>query len=107
MTTVTVTRFYAAPPARIWAALTDPDALTAWFWPEQLEAKISTDVRTGGGYRIESGPAGMAVSGEYREVLAPERLVMSWRWDGEDGESFVTIELSPAGDGTELRLRHD
>jgi uncharacterized protein YndB with AHSA1/START domain len=107
MTTVTVTRFFAATPARIWAALTDPAALTAWFWPERLEPKISADARTGGGYRIESGTARMVVSGDYLEATAPERLVMSWRWDGEDDTSLVTIVLSPAGDGTELRLRHD
>jgi len=107
MTTVTVTRYFASSPDRIWTALTDAGALAAWFWPEQLEARISADARTGGGYRIESAPAAMAVSGGYLEVRPLERMVMSWRWDGEAGESLVTIDLRPAGDGTELHLRHD
>jgi uncharacterized protein YndB with AHSA1/START domain len=37
-------------------------------------------------------------SGEYLEVMRPERLVMSWRWtDGEDPvESLVEIDLRAA-----------
>jgi uncharacterized protein YndB with AHSA1/START domain len=107
MTTVAITRIFAAPPERVWTALTDVEALAAWFWPAQLETTVTADVRVGGAYRIESIGADMAISGHYREISAPERLVMSWRWDGEDEESVVTIDLSPNGTGTELRLAHD
>jgi uncharacterized protein YndB with AHSA1/START domain len=107
MTTVVVTRLFGTPQERVWSALTDQGALAAWFWPEQLEAEVRMDARTGGDYRIASVPAGMAVSGTVIEAASPQRLVMSWRWDGEDVESLVAIDLRPAGDGTELRLQHD
>jgi uncharacterized protein YndB with AHSA1/START domain len=107
MTSVAITRFFAAGPDRVWAAFTDPDALAAWFWPSRLQTKASADVRPGGSYRIESVVGEMAISGEYREVTPPSRLVMTWRWDGEDTESLVTIELSAIGAGTELTLRHE
>jgi uncharacterized protein YndB with AHSA1/START domain len=107
MTSVAITRIFAASPARVWTAFTDPDALAAWFWPAQLQTKATADVRTGGGYRIESVVGDMAISGHYREVTRPLRLVMTWRWDGEETVSLVTIELTPIESGTELRLRHE
>ncbi len=103
--TVSVTRVLAAPPEQVWAALTEPEALAAWFWPASLAAKVSADPRPEGDYRIEA--ASMAVGGAYREVTPPRRLVFSWRWDGEGDESLVTIDLAPRGDETELVLRHD
>jgi uncharacterized protein YndB with AHSA1/START domain len=48
-------------------------------------------------------------SGQYLEVRRPERLVMSWRWlgDQEDpGESRVEIELRQVPEGTELTFIH-
>jgi uncharacterized protein YndB with AHSA1/START domain len=106
VTSIALTRTFAARPEQVWTAFTDPDALTAWFWPARLRTTVSADVRVGGAFRIESVIGEMAISGQYREVAAPHRLVMTWRWDGEDTESLVTIELTPTDGGTELRLRH-
>jgi uncharacterized protein YndB with AHSA1/START domain len=107
MTTVAITRVFPAPPERVWIALTEPDALMAWFWPAKFETKVTADVRTGGSYRIESATAGMAISGQYLDVAPPLRLVMTWRWDADNTDSVVTIELAPVGDGTEMRLAHE
>ena len=107
MTTVAITRRFAAPPERVWDAFTDPAALMAWFWPSTWQTTVTADVREGGRYRISSVVGDMAVSGAYRELSPPHRLVMTWRWDGDADHSVVTIELAPAGDGTEMRLRHE
>jgi len=45
-------RALAAPPERVWRALTDPAALTGWFWPERLDPSAEADL--GGRYRIAS-----------------------------------------------------
>jgi uncharacterized protein YndB with AHSA1/START domain len=48
-------------------------------------------------------------SGEYLEVVRPERLAMSWRWAGgveDPGESLVEIELCAIAEGTELTFTH-
>jgi uncharacterized protein YndB with AHSA1/START domain len=104
---VHLTRTLAAPPHRVWTALTDPAALVKWFWPESFGVNASVDPHTGGRYRIRSTEPNMAVSGEYREVTPPHRLVFTWQWDGEDDRSLVTLELRPLGGGTELVLRHE
>ena len=107
MTTVAINRVLAAPVERVWAAFCDPDALMAWFWPGSLATKVTADVRPGGAYRISSDVGNMAISGIYRDVDEPVRLAFTWRWDGEDTDSLVTIELVALGDETELRLRHE
>ena len=105
MTSLQITRVLAAPPERVWAAFTDPATLTAWFWPSRLSPKVSADVCVGGAYRIEG--TGMAVSGVYLEVEPLRRLVFTWRWDGDETESVVTLEFEPSDGKTVLNLRHD
>src|SRR6516165_6798903 len=71
----------------------------------------ATDVRVGGGYRVRfrmlDGTEHES-SGEYLEVVRPDRLAMSWRWaGGEDpGESLVEIDLRAIAEGTELTFTH-
>jgi uncharacterized protein YndB with AHSA1/START domain len=96
-------RTLEAPVDRVWQALTDPAALTAWFWPERLAATVTAG---DGRYRIASSAAGMAVAGEYREVDPPHRLGFTWQWDGDPDQTLVTIELTPSGDETVLTLVH-
>jgi uncharacterized protein YndB with AHSA1/START domain len=100
----------AAPPERVWRALTEPAALTAWFWPAHLAPAVTADVRVGGSCRIASGPApatgagGLAVTGQFSVVEPPRRLAVTWRWDGEHEQTLVTSELSGDLDGTRLSL---
>jgi glutathione S-transferase len=51
----------------------------------------------------------MVLSGEYREVAPPEKLVFTWVWaQGEMAgvESVVSVTLKPKPGGTELTLQH-
>lgn len=108
MTEIRLTRNYAAPPERVWTAFTDPAEFAAWFWPRTLTPVVELDVRVGGRWRVSSASEGMAVGGEYAVIEPPERLVMTWRWDGEETETLVTLVLAPlAGGGTALDLWHE
>ena len=107
MTEVTISRTLAFPVERVWRAMTDPVALAAWFWPQRFEPTAEVDLRVGGRYRITGPAAGMAVSGEYVTVEPPHTLAFTWAWDGEDGETLVTVDLTPTAGGTELSLRHE
>lgn len=107
MTALEISRSFTAPPERVWWALTDPAALAAWFWPERFGTTAEVDLRPGGRFRIAGPLVGMAVSGEYAEVVPPDHLVFSWQWDGEDERTLVTVELTATASGTDLRLVHD
>lgn len=113
-TTLRIERTLAAPRETVWAAWTRPEALSRWFGPtpEYTCVAHELDVRPGGTYRVElchSGGNRHVVTGTYREVSAPDRLVFSWRWEKnpERGESRVTVELHDEGGRTRLVLLHE
>jgi uncharacterized protein YndB with AHSA1/START domain len=71
------------------------------------------EVRAGGTWHtVMRSPEGKdhIVSGTYREIIPPERLVFTWAWEeaGARGhETLVTIELLEAPGGTRLELTHE
>ena len=112
-TSFAIVRKLKSSPRAVWRALTLPDMLKHWMVPGEHFQVLSaeTDVRVGGQYRIVlKTRAGDEhdVSGVYREVIVNTKLVYTWTWKSKaERESQVTIELTPAGDGTELLLRHE
>lgn len=101
-------RTLTAPPERVFRAWTDPAELARWFAPDPgLPTEAEVDLRVGGGYRIRMG--GHEVAGAYQVIDPPRTLAFSWRWTSHpDGpETLVTVSLTPAGEGTRLRLRHE
>lgn len=108
-----VRRTIAAAPERVFQAWTEASALSRWFAPSTEFTVIvhEADVRVGGRYRIEmrhnTGRQHIAF-GTYREIVSPRRLVLTWNWEGETDrpETVVTVELQPAGGGSELVLTH-
>jgi uncharacterized protein YndB with AHSA1/START domain len=103
----TIERIVPASRERVWRALTS-EQLAGWFWPPRFETTVQLDLRVGGAYRIDGPGAGMAVSGVFVAVEEPERLVQTWRWDGEDAETLVTFTLAATADGgTALTIVHE
>jgi glutathione S-transferase len=107
-----LTRQFKAPPARVFAAFTEKGLLQSWYGPEGYTIpRCDIDVRVGGRYRIEMhSPTGVSVvTGEFREIKAPERLVYSWAWlqgPGKGPETLVTLTFKEKDGGTELTLEH-
>jgi len=109
---LTIKRRLNAPPAKVYAAWTDPAQLSIWFGPDAGPVKrAETDVRTGGRYTIEfSTEDGEAhhVSGVYRDVVPNEKLQFTWAWRTmPERESLVTILIKPDGEGSLLTLIHE
>jgi uncharacterized protein YndB with AHSA1/START domain len=88
---------------RAWQALTDPAELATWFWPPSFGTAVTLE---GTSWRIAAATPPMAASGTVLATEAPDRLVSSWRWDGEDLVTTVTIRLAPAGAGCHLGVDH-
>ena len=107
MAGLTVERVVAAPPERVWRSFADPVELSAWFWPPRLRPQARIDATPGGTLRIRSDVADLGISGTVTAAEEGRLLSTTWRWDGEAGETAVTIELAPEADGTRVRVRHD
>jgi uncharacterized protein YndB with AHSA1/START domain len=111
---LTFKRRLNAPPAKVYAAWTDPEKIARWFGPARVKAgteRAFIDARIGGRYRInfdtEDGEH-YEVGGVYREIMPNARLVFSWAWHSTpERESLVTVSLKPDGDGTLLTLTHE
>ncbi len=109
--TLIIERVFKAPPERVFKAWTDAKILAKWWGPEGFhtpDAKL--DVRVGGAWRSTMvGPKGEAhiVSGVYREITPPKRLVMTWGWetDGKRGhETTIELTFEATAGGTRMRL---
>jgi uncharacterized protein YndB with AHSA1/START domain len=109
---LSVTRRFAAPPALVYAAWTEPERMARWFGPRRTEVvRAESDPRVGRGFRVlmrENGGEDHDVSGVFREVVPNERLVFTWAWRRTpDRESLVTVTFARDGDGTLLTLMHE
>lgn len=111
--TLRLTRFFNAPRARVFRAFTDPAVLKRWWGPEGMNTpNPEVDLRVGGAYRLEmhsSEGTDHVIGGEYREIVAGEKLVFTWAWEsgGMGGETLVTLEFRDRDGGTELSLTHE
>jgi uncharacterized protein YndB with AHSA1/START domain len=101
-----------APPEPVFHAFADPVRLARWYWPPRFATRAEADLRPGGSYRLRSTglPEGqnMGVGGRFIEVDPPSLLAMTWRWDGEEAESRVSISIRDIGGGvSEVTVVHD
>lgn len=111
--TLTIARTFDAPRARVFDAFTKKEAIQSWFGPEGFTVpSVAIDPRPGGKYRIEMhSPEGTVhvVTGAFREVRAPEKLVYSWAWaegDRTGAETTVTLTFVEKAGRTEVTLVH-
>lgn len=102
----------AAPPERVFQALTDPSQVVKWWGQTGVYrcTKFECDLRAGGKWRsggVDGRGGPFEISGEYLEVDPPRVLASTWlaTWTG-DAQTKVRWELEPVGKGTLVRLRH-
>ena len=108
---VRLVEVFDAPRDRVFAAWTETERLKRWWGPGAYRTTYAAvDLRPGGRYELTLEPGAMRLVGEFREVVAPERLVYTWRWAAgvpDTRESLVTVEFRDLGAQTEVVLLHD
>ncbi len=96
---------YDAPVERVWQAITDKDKMKQWYF----------DIKN---FRLEEGFEFEFIGEDQDckeflhkckilEVVPNQKFRHSWRYEGYAGESFVTWELFPDGNGTKVKLTHE
>ena len=108
----TIVRQIKASPAKVWAAITQPELMMQWWGPDAGPTlSAEADVRPGGRFSVvfrllngeEYNPTGI-----YQEVIPERKLVLTWEWTGmPEQESLVTFWLEPVDGGTRLTLLHE
>jgi uncharacterized protein YndB with AHSA1/START domain len=122
--TDSASRVVHAEPARVFAALLDPDSLARWLPPEGMTGHFERfDARPGGSYRLVlTYPAGASGSGKatpdsdivearFIELVPGVRVVQAVDFVSDDerfaGTMTMTWELSEENDGTKVRISAD
>jgi uncharacterized protein YndB with AHSA1/START domain len=94
----------AAPPATVFAFLTDPEKIVSW-----MGTQAETELHPGGLYLLK-GINGRAARGAFREVVPVHRLAYSFGWDGSEavppGSGLIEIDLIDRDGGTLLCMTH-
>ena len=103
-------RVFAAPRELVWRALTEAEHVPNWWGPRDIPMTVAAmDVKPGGTWRWigHSSDGEVPFTGEYLEVVPPERLVHTEVFDVEpfnQGDpAIVTITLEEVAGGTKLR----
>jgi len=115
------TRVIAAPSARVWAALVDPEALLAWLPPGEMTGRFERfDARPGGSYRMvltyadASGAPGKAtadsdvVEARFIDIVPGERVVQAVDFVSDDpaysGTMTMSWQITPVEAGTRVDI---
>ena len=91
------TRAFDAPRDLVWEAWTSPEHLPQWLLgPEDWTMPVcESDLSVGGAWhfvwRNEADGSEMGMTGEYREITPPERLVSTQSWGGDWPETVNTL----------------
>jgi len=108
--TLELSRRFEDPPERVFAAWTGPQ-WADWLPPPGASCRIErSDLRPDGAYSVAmTMPDGRTVriTGSYREVDPPRRLVLTWTGDYNNQETVITLTFEPDGAGTLMRLRQE
>jgi uncharacterized protein YndB with AHSA1/START domain len=99
-----VERTFNAPVAKVWKAITNKKEMSQWsFEIKEFKPKVGFEFEFLGekdGYKYIHHC-------KVTEVIRQKKLAYSWRYEGHEGNSLVTIELFATGKKTRLKLTHE
>jgi uncharacterized protein YndB with AHSA1/START domain len=102
-----IERVFDAPRVRVFAAYTDPGLIPEWWGPRGTTTTVDyMDATAGGAWRFvihDSDGSETGFRGVFREVLAPERIVQTFEWEGMPGHVSVdTATFEDLGERTRV-----
>jgi len=99
-----IERTYNAPAEKVWKAITDKNEMKQWYFDlAEFKAEVGFEFQFTGGPSPEKQYVHLC---KISEVIPGRKLTHSWRYDGYEGNSFVTFELFDEGNKTRLKLTH-
>jgi uncharacterized protein YndB with AHSA1/START domain len=107
---IVMTRTFDAPRKLVFEAFSKPEYLRRWLLgPDGWTMPVcDVDFKVGGKYRYvwHKGDTDMGSGGVFREIVAPERIVNTERFDDPwyEGESVVTTTFVEKGGKTTVEM---
>jgi uncharacterized protein YndB with AHSA1/START domain len=123
---LSITRVFDASRERVWKAWTDPEMFRKWWGPQGFTSPVAKfDLKVGGKYlNCMRSPEDKDYwsTGVYREIMEPERLVMTDSFADKEGnvvpathyglsadspmEMQISVRLEEQAGKTKLTLNH-
>jgi len=95
---IIITKEFDAPRELVFKAFTDADLYVQWIGPRGLTTTIDTfESNDGGSWRyIQRDPEGneFAFHGVNHEVIAPERIIGTFEWEGLPEKGHVILQTA-------------
>src|SRR6478609_4315181 len=89
-----IERTFNAPINTVWSAITDKDQMKKWYFDlPEFKPEVGFEFTFIGGTECNSYLHLCKIT----EVIEGRKLTHSWRYDGYEGNSFVTFELFEEG----------
>ncbi len=99
-----VERTFDAPVALVWRAMTQVGDIRRWYFDlKEFKPEL--------GFEFAFVVEHQGTSYDHRckvvEMIPQKKLAYTWRYEGQPGDSLVTIELFPEGKKTRVKLTHE
>jgi uncharacterized protein YndB with AHSA1/START domain len=101
---ILVEQLFEVSPTELWKAITQGEQMKHWFFEniETFEPKVGFETR----FVVESNQRTFPHQWKIIEVEPLKRITYNWCYEGYDGDSLVTFELTEQGKNTRLVLTH-
>ncbi|CAL2114787.1 SRPBCC domain-containing protein [Tenacibaculum sp. 190130A14a] len=88
----------------LWKAITDLNQMKQWFFEniETFEPKVGFKTK----FTVQNEDRVFPHLWEITEVLPLKRVRYNWKYEGYEGDSFVTFEVFETEKGSQLVLTH-
>jgi uncharacterized protein YndB with AHSA1/START domain len=99
-----IERTYLAPAEKVWKAITEKEKMKQWYFDiKEFKPEVGCEFKFSAG----SDEKKYLHRCKITEVHPGNKLAYSWRYDGYEGMSSVTFELSGEGTSTKVKLTHE
>ncbi len=101
---IVIERVFNAPVERVWKAITNADDMKQWYFDiPGFKPEVDFEFTFNG----ENEGRVFVHLCKVTEVVPNHKLTHTWRYEGYEGNSFVTFELIAGGEQTRLKLTHE
>lgn len=95
---------YNVPVEKVWQAITDKEQMKEWYFDlSDFKPAVGFEFTFNG----ENDGRIFVHLSKVIEVISMQKLTYSWTYQGIEGVSYLTFELFPEGDNTQLKLTHE
>ena len=96
-------RILDAPIEKVWKAITDPGQMKSWYFDLQgFKPEVGNEFRFEGRNEDRCYVHLCKIT----EIVEGRKLSYTWRYEGLEGDSLLSFELTREGAKTHLKLTH-